>query len=161
MPVLLSAFAISTRACFSLLNAFEAEDASFASFSTTDAPFTASAAAPREAFTDSLMQVTSESDEGYVTLKDGQFSNGTIEFDIKPVTGEMPRLRFRQGPDGTAERLAPDGRLDLANSGFDVALRKGRNEVVVATDANTPDMRVRYGWEMKMKLDRAEGLSFE
>jgi hypothetical protein len=58
-------------------------------------------------------------------------------------------------------RLAPDGRLDLANSGFDVALRKGRNEVVVAIDANTPDMRGRYGWGMKMKLDRAEGLSFQ
>ncbi|MET0616879.1 MAG: hypothetical protein ABWZ54_03860, partial [Luteibacter sp.] len=40
------------------------------------------------------------------------FANGTIEFDIKPVTDEMPGLRFRQGPDGTADmvyiRVGPD-----------------------------------------------------
>jgi hypothetical protein len=66
----------------------------------------------KEAFPDGLMEVTSESEAGYATLNDGTFSNGTIEFDIKPVTDEMPGLRFRQGPDGTAEmlyiRVSPD-----------------------------------------------------
>lgn len=66
----------------------------------------------REGFPGGLMQVTSESEEGYVTLKNADFANGTIEFDIKPVTDEMPGLRFRQGPDGTADmvyiRVGPD-----------------------------------------------------
>jgi hypothetical protein len=66
----------------------------------------------REAFPGGLMQVTSESEEGYVTLKNTDFANGTIEFDIKPVTDEMPGLRFRQGADGSADmvyiRVSPD-----------------------------------------------------
>ncbi|MET0616880.1 MAG: hypothetical protein ABWZ54_03865 [Luteibacter sp.] len=53
-------------------------------------------------------------------------------------------------------RQAPDGRLDLENGGFDVRLRKGRNDVVVAIDANTPDMRGRYGWGLKMKLEGSD-----
>jgi len=66
----------------------------------------------REAFPGGLMQVTSESEEGYVTLKSADFADGTIEFDIKPVTDEFPGLRFRQGPDGSADmvyiRVGPD-----------------------------------------------------
>lgn len=66
----------------------------------------------REGFTQGLLQVTSESEEGYVTLKDGVFESGTIEFDIKPESGQMPGLRFHQGPDGTADmvyiRVGPD-----------------------------------------------------
>jgi hypothetical protein len=56
-------------------------------------------------------------------------------------------------------RQNPEGRLSLENGGFDLPLHKGRNEVVVAIDANSPDMRGRYGWGFKMKLDNAQGLS--
>jgi len=66
----------------------------------------------REAFPGGLLQVTSDSEEGYVTLTDGVFSSGTIDVDIKPVNDQMPGVRFRQGPDGTAEmvyiRASPD-----------------------------------------------------
>jgi hypothetical protein len=58
-------------------------------------------------------------------------------------------------------RQAPDGRLDLRNGHFALPLQKGRNDIVVAIDANTPDMRGRYGWGLKMKLDTLEGLSAE
>lgn len=56
-------------------------------------------------------------------------------------------------------RQMPDGRLDLRNGSFRLPLKRGRNEVVVAIDANTPDMRGRYGWGLKMKLDTVDGLS--
>lgn len=54
-------------------------------------------------------------------------------------------------------RKAPDGRLSLENGSFDVPLRKGANEIVVAVDDNTPDMRGRYGWGFIMRMDQAEG----
>jgi len=94
--------------------------AAAAASTPTSVPFTASAwtatgnatFSTREAFPGGLLNVTSESEEGYVTLKNREFSNGTIEFDIKPVTDEMPGLRFRQGADGTADmvyiRVSPD-----------------------------------------------------
>ncbi|KJV32507.1 hypothetical protein [Luteibacter yeojuensis] len=50
-------------------------------------------------------------------------------------------------------RQAPDGRLDLRNGHFSLPLQQGRNDIVVAIDANTPDMRGRYGWGLKMKVD--------
>jgi hypothetical protein len=56
-------------------------------------------------------------------------------------------------------RKAPDGRLSLENDGFDLRLRKGANEIVVAIDGNTPDMRGRYGWGFIMRMDQAEGIS--
>jgi len=58
-----------------------------------------------------------------------------------------------------ASRRAPDGRLSLENDGFDLVLKKGRNDVVVAIDANTPDMQGRYGWGFIMKLDQAVGIT--
>jgi hypothetical protein len=64
-----------------------------------------------EAFPNGILQVTSESEEGFVTLKGGHFDNGTIEFDIKPVGEEFPGIRFRQ-QDGNADmlyfRVSPD-----------------------------------------------------
>jgi hypothetical protein len=53
-------------------------------------------------------------------------------------------------------RKAPDGRLSLENGSFDLPLHKGANEIVVAIDANTPDMRGRYGWGFVMRMDQAE-----
>jgi hypothetical protein len=55
-------------------------------------------------------------------------------------------------------RKAPDGRLSLENDGFDLPLHKGANEVVVAIDGNTPDMRGRYGWGFIMRMDQAAGI---
>lgn len=56
-------------------------------------------------------------------------------------------------------RKPPDGRLSLENDGFDLPLHKGANEIVVAIDGNTPDMRGRYGWGFIMRMDRAEGIA--
>lgn len=55
------------------------------------------------------------------------------------------------------ERRSPDGRLSLENGGFELPLHKGENEIVVAIDDNTPDMRGFYGWGFKMRLDHAVG----
>lgn len=56
-------------------------------------------------------------------------------------------------------RRAPDGRLSLENGGFDLPLHKGTNDILVAIDGNTPDMRGRYGWGFMARLDRAEGVT--
>jgi hypothetical protein len=66
----------------------------------------------REAFPDGILQVTSESLAGFVALKDQQFDDGTIEFDIKPVGEEFPGIRFHQKNSDTADmlyiRVSPD-----------------------------------------------------
>jgi len=66
----------------------------------------------REAFPNGILQVTSESEAGFVVLKDKQFDNGSIEFDIKPVGEQMPGIRFRQKNGDTADmlyfRVSPD-----------------------------------------------------
>lgn len=66
----------------------------------------------KEAFPHGILQVTSESEEGFVALKDQHFDNGTIEFDIKPVGEEMPGIRFHQKDGDTADmlyiRVSPD-----------------------------------------------------
>jgi len=66
----------------------------------------------REAFPHGILQVTSESEAGFVALKDQQFNDGTIEFDIKPVGEEFPGIRFHQKNADTAEmlyiRVSPD-----------------------------------------------------
>lgn len=59
----------------------------------------------REGFPNGIVQVTSESEQGFVALKNGHFDNGTIEFDIKPVGEEMPGIRFRQKDGDTADML--------------------------------------------------------
>lgn len=55
-------------------------------------------------------------------------------------------------------RRPPDGRLSLENDGFNLPLHKGENEIVVAIDDNTPDMRGFYGWGFMMRLDNADGV---
>ncbi|HKT29362.1 family 16 glycoside hydrolase [Dyella sp.] len=66
----------------------------------------------REAFPNGILQVTSESERGFVVSKDIQFKDGTIEFDIKPVGEEFPGIRFHQRDDGNADmlyiRVSPD-----------------------------------------------------
>lgn len=74
------------------------------------------------------------------------FANG------KPVFADTNRYNLKGG------RKAPDGRLSLENGSFDLPLHKGANEIVVAIDANTPDMRGRYGWGFIMHMDEAQGI---
>src|SRR5882672_9523364 len=66
----------------------------------------------REAFPNGILQVTSKSEAGFVALKDKQFDNGTIEYDIKPVGEDMPGIRFHQQNGDTADmiyfRVSPD-----------------------------------------------------
>jgi hypothetical protein len=66
----------------------------------------------REAFPYGILQVTSQSEAGFVALKDKSFDNGTIEFDMKPVGEDMPGIRFRQKDGDTADmlyvRVSPD-----------------------------------------------------
>ncbi|MBE1160791.1 family 16 glycoside hydrolase [Dyella acidiphila] len=73
--------------------------------------------------------------------------------DGKPVFAGKNRYNVKGG------RKAPDGRLSLENDGFDLPLHRGANSVVVAIDANTPDMRGRYGWGFIMRMDRADGIT--
>lgn len=74
------------------------------------------------------------------------FANGNAVF------ADTNRYNLKGG------RKAPDGRLSLENGGFDLPLHKGANEIVVAIDANTPDMRGRYGWGFIMHMDQAGGI---
>jgi hypothetical protein len=75
------------------------------------------------------------------------FANG------KPVFAGKNLYNVKSG------RKPPDGRLSLENDGFDLPLHKGANEVVVAIDGNTPDMRGRYGWGFMIRMDKAEGIT--
>jgi Domain of Unknown Function (DUF1080) len=75
--------------------------------------------------------------------------------DGKPVFSGKNLYNLKGG------RKAPDGRLSLENDGFDLPLHKGANEIVVAIDGNTPDMRGRYGWGFVMRMDRAEGITWK
>ena len=58
---------------------------------------------------------------------------------------------------GTAASRGPDGRLSLADGSFDLPLKKGRNEVVVALDDNFSGGQ-HFGWGFAMRLDSLSGL---
>jgi hypothetical protein len=49
-------------------------------------------------------------------------------------------------------RKVPDGRLSLENGGFDLPLKKGKNEIVIALANNF------YGWGVKLRLDDLKGV---
>jgi hypothetical protein len=59
----------------------------------------------REGMPNGILQVTSAGEQGFVALKNKQFDNGTIEFDIKPVGEDMPGIRFRQKDADNADML--------------------------------------------------------
>jgi hypothetical protein len=71
------------------------------------------------------------------------FANG------RPVFSGENRYNVKGG------RKPPDGRLSLENDGFDLPLHKGANNIVVAIDGNTSDMRANYGWGFIMHMDKA------
>ena len=60
------------------------------------------------------------------------------------------------------ERRSPDGRLSLENGSFNVPLRKGKNEIVIAlfpSINDNPEKPNRYGWAVEMRYDDPNGLS--
>jgi hypothetical protein len=52
-------------------------------------------------------------------------------------------------------RKTPDGRLSLENGGFDLPLKKGKNEIAIALANNF------YGWGIKLRLDDLKGVKIE
>jgi len=52
-------------------------------------------------------------------------------------------------------RKTPDGRLSLENGGFDLPLKKGKNEIAIALANNF------YGWGIKLRLDDLKGVKLE
>ena len=60
-----------------------------------------------------------------------------------------------------SERRMPDGRISTDNGSFDIPLKAGDNEVVVALYPSINDNRHspnRYGWGVEMKFDDPQGL---
>ncbi len=47
----------------------------------------------------------------------------------------------------------------MQNAGFDLPLRKGRNEVAVALDNIAAVGHLHYGWGLEMRLDNLAGLT--
>ena len=63
--------------------------------------------------------------------------------------------------DPEVERREPDGRLALANGSFNVPLRRGKNEIVVALYTAVHDNShtvTHYGWGLEMRYDNPQGL---
>ena len=59
-------------------------------------------------------------------------------------------------------RRNPDGRLSLENGSFDIPLKRGKNEIVIAFFPSINDNHEkpnRYGWAIEMRYDDLVGLS--
>lgn len=52
----------------------------------------------------------------------------------------------------------PGGRLSLTNGSFDLALKKGENEIVVAMDDNFAGGQQHWGWGLEMRLANTGGI---
>jgi len=52
-------------------------------------------------------------------------------------------------------RKVPDGRLSLENGGFDLPLKKGKNEIAIALANNF------YGWGVKLRVDDLKGVKIQ
>jgi hypothetical protein len=58
---------------------------------------------------------------------------------------------------GTPTSRGPDGRLSLDDASFDLPLKKGHNDIVVALDDNFSGGQ-HFGWGFAMRLDSVSGL---
>lgn len=58
-----------------------------------------------------------------------------------------------------SERKQPDGRLGLENGHFELPLKKGDNQIVVALRSNSPDMADHYGYGFRFHIDDPSGLN--
>lgn len=56
-----------------------------------------------------------------------------------------------------ATRKAPNGRISTANGSFDLPLRRGRNDILVALDDNFPGGE-HFGWGMQFQLSDRRGV---
>jgi hypothetical protein len=74
------------------------------------------------------------------------FVNGTLAFQSKNLYG----IR------GASKE--PGGRLSLTNGSFDLALRKGENQIVVAIDDNFAGGQQHWGWGLEMRLANTDGI---
>ena len=61
--------------------------------------------------------------------------------------------------DPPGPKRTPDGRLSLENASFDMPLRKGANEIVVAIDNQETDSPTHYGWGLELRFFDASGLT--
>ena len=61
---------------------------------------------------------------------------------------------------GTPTSRGQDGRLSLNDGSFELPLKKGRNELVVALDDNFSGGQ-HFGWGFNMRLDTRRGLHFD
>lgn len=58
-----------------------------------------------------------------------------------------------------SERKQPDGRLSLENGNFELPLKKGDNQIVVALRSNSVDMADHYGYGFRFHIDDPSGLN--
>lgn len=58
-----------------------------------------------------------------------------------------------------AARLVPDGRLSLENSSFELPLREGDNEIVIALGNTVAAGHLHYGWGLELRLDDPAGVT--
>ena len=97
----------------------------------------------KEGFPNGLieMKTAKGNDDPYVHLKDANFENGTIEFDVKPINDEWPTVRFRVHDENNAEEFY---------------IRPNPN-CAVAIDClqYTPRMRGRMLWDSNYEYQRA------
>lgn len=59
---------------------------------------------------------------------------------------------------GTPAAQATGGRIALSNGTFQLPLKKGKNEIVVALDDNMPGNTQHFGWGMELKLKDSAGV---
>ena len=74
------------------------------------------------------------------------FVNGKLAFQSKNLYGIK----------GASKE--PGGRLSLTNGSFDLPLKKGANQVVVAIDDNFAGGQQHWGWGMEMRLANTDGV---
>ena len=74
------------------------------------------------------------------------FVNGKLAFQSKNLYGVK----------GASKE--PGGRLALTNGSFDLALKKGANQVVVAIDDNFAGGQQHWGWGLEMRLANTDGV---
>jgi hypothetical protein len=74
------------------------------------------------------------------------FVNGKLAFQSKNLYGIK----------GASKE--PGGRLSLTNGSFDLPLKKGANQVVVAIDDNFAGGQQHWGWGLEMRLANTDGI---
>lgn len=60
-----------------------------------------------------------------------------------------------------ADRRPPDGRLSLRNATVPIALRQGRNEIVVAVNDFFPGSAIHAGWGLALQMHDLDGIALD